>query len=86
MLKAPDCSVPAGCYSVNLNVDTGYCDVLQADKFLICSDGLTNMVDNEELKNICYDSNIKDKAQHLVQRAINYGGKDNITCIVVEIS
>ena len=44
------------------------------------------MVDNEELKNICYDSNIKDKAQHLVKRAINYGGKDNITCIVVEIS
>lgn len=72
--------------SVNLNVDTGYCDILQADKFLICSDGLTNMVDNEEIKNICYDSNIKDKAQHLVQRAINYGGKDNITCIVVEIS
>ena len=71
---------------MNLNVDTGYCDILQADKFLICSDGLTNMIDNEELKNICYDSNIKDKAQHLVQRAIYYGGKDNITCIVVEIS
>ena len=71
--------------SINLNVDTGSCDILENDKFVICSDGLTNMVSNDEIKQICYDDSIKNKAQTLVNSAINYGGKDNITCIVVEI-
>ena len=71
--------------SINLNVDTGSCDILENDKFVICSDGLTNMVSNDEIKQICYDDSIENKAQTLVNSAINYGGKDNITCIVVEI-
>ena len=43
------------------------------------------MVSNDEIKQICYDDSIENKAQTLVNSAINYGGKDNITCIVVEI-
>ena len=42
--------------SCNLLVDTGFCDILEHDKFLICSDGLTNMVTDELIRDICYEN------------------------------
>ncbi len=71
--------------SPNLMVDTGWCDILADDKFLVCSDGLTNMVDDETIRSVCYDNAVANKAERLVELAIKNGGRDNITCIVVEI-
>lgn len=71
--------------SCNLLVDTGFCDILEHDKFLICSDGLTNMVTDELIRDICYENSTENKADKLVKKALENGGKDNITCIVVEI-
>lgn len=71
--------------SCNLLVDTGFCDILEHDKFLICSDGLTNMVTDELIRDICYENSNENKADKLVKKALENGGKDNITCIVVEI-
>lgn len=71
--------------SCNLLVDTGFCDILEHDKFLICSDGLTNMVTDELIRDICYENTNENKANKLVKKALENGGKDNITCIVVEI-
>lgn len=71
--------------SCNLLVDTGFCDILEHDKFLICSDGLTNMLADELIRDICYEDTKENKAEKLVKKAIENGGKDNITCIVVEI-
>lgn len=71
--------------SDNLTVDTGWCRILEGDKYLICSDGLTNMVDEDTIKAICYDVNLADKADKLIKTAVENGGRDNITCIVVEI-
>ena len=71
--------------SCNLLVDTGFCDILEHDKFLICSDGLTNMVPAALIRAICYENTNENKANKLVKKALENGGKDNITCIVVEI-
>ena len=71
--------------SCNLLVDTGFCDILEHDKFLICSAGLTNMVTDELIRDICYENTNENKANKLVKKALENGGKDNITCIVVEI-
>ena len=71
--------------SGNLMVDTGWCDILEHDKFVICSDGLTNMVTDERIRDMCYENTNESKAHKLVRKAIENGGKDNITCIVVEI-
>lgn len=71
--------------SPNLMVDTGWCNILEHDKFVICSDGLTNMVTDELIRDICYQNEEPNKAGKLIKAALDNGGKDNITCIVVEI-
>ena len=61
---------------------------LQAgDTILLCSDGLTNMVKDEEIQQIIKNGNsLKERAEALVQAANNNGGKDNISVIIIEPS
>ena len=55
------------------------------DKILFCTDGLTNMVSDEEIADIVGKSESAEKAASaLVERANAAGGKDNITVIVAE--
>ena len=54
------------------------------NQLLMCSDGLSNMVTDEEIFEILEDDNGKDKAQELIDKANANGGKDNIAVIVVE--
>lgn len=52
---------------------------------LMCSDGLSNMLDDEQIRNIMNSQrDVIEKTQKLVEAANNSGGKDNITVIVVE--
>ncbi len=55
------------------------------DKYLICSDGLTDMLTLEEIKELLASQNIKDCASNLVDRALKNGGKDNVTVILLKI-
>lgn len=43
------------------------------------------MVTDELIRDICYENTNENKANKLVKKALENGGKDNITCIVVEI-
>lgn len=55
------------------------------EKVLLCSDGLTNMVEDDEIGNIVMKQQFVDKiCEQLVERANYYGGKDNIGVVVVE--
>lgn len=52
---------------------------------LLCSDGLTNMLEDEEIRMIiCGARDIVEKAQKLVEAANEKGGRDNISVILVE--
>lgn len=55
------------------------------DKYLICSDGLTDMLTLEEIKEFLGNHNIEETASNLVNRALENGGKDNVTVILLEI-
>ena len=57
------------------------------DVYLLCSDGLTDMVDDGEIHSILSDENtdLARTATVLVQKANNNGGKDNISVILVKI-
>ena len=59
---------------------------LQAgDLVLLCSDGLTNMMDDEEIRRILTEGgSLQDRAEKLVETANRNGGKDNISVIVIE--
>ncbi len=55
------------------------------DTVLLCSDGLTNMVDDEEIRIlISQQTDVAGKAETLIDAANQNGGKDNITVVVIE--
>jgi len=69
-----------------LEADTSNIIKLQKyDTFLLCSDGLTDMVEDEIIKDILSDrTDSKTAAQMLVDEALKNGGKDNITAVVIK--
>ena len=58
--------------------------ILKDDVILMCSDGLTNMVENKEIYNIIKSEN-ENVAETLVNQANRNGGYDNVTAIVIKI-
>lgn len=56
------------------------------DLVLMCSDGLTNMLDDEEIMKIIKNSdyNLENAVKTLVNEANDHGGKDNISIIIIE--
>ena len=60
---------------------------LQAgDLYLLCSDGLTDMVDDAEIEAILRDEPPTRAAWRLVDRALANGGRDNITVVLVRVA
>jgi protein phosphatase len=55
------------------------------DSFLLCSDGLANLVEDKEICEIVARSELKDAPKKLVDLANERGGDDNITVICVRI-
>lgn len=54
------------------------------ERILMCSDGLSNMVEDDEIQNIIMEAEKPEAAvERLIDRANYYGGKDNIAALVV---
>lgn len=67
-----------------VEIDRGNFPLERGDVFLLCTDGLTNMVDDGEISAILADANAPDPAAKLVERALEGGGLDNVSAIVVK--
>jgi len=73
-----------GC-SEEMQVDTYSCDLIKNDYLLLCTDGLTNMLKEEEIKDIIIRlSEPEAICDELVRRANENGGEDNTTVIVIK--
>jgi len=60
--------------------------VFSGDLFLLCSDGLTDMVQDSEIQNILLSSlRLDQKGEALIDIAKSAGGKDNITVVLCEV-
>ncbi len=57
----------------------------RCDRFLLCSDGLSNELSDAEMHAIMKGSTLEAVCTTLVDRANAHGGKDNITAVVLEI-
>ena len=56
------------------------------DRILMCSDGLSNMVENDELRDIVRENeDVREAVDALVERANYYGGNDNISAVVIAV-
>jgi protein phosphatase len=60
-------------------------DVEPKDRFLLCSDGLSNLVAHNDLRNILAGyGTLAEIARRLIEKANALGGRDNITAIVID--
>jgi len=58
----------------------------KGDRYLLCSDGLTDMVSDDKIAQILLENrSIKEQTEILMQMALERGGKDNITVILCQI-
>ncbi len=59
-------------------------DIEDEDRILLCSDGLSNMVEDDEIEDIIREENSLEIAVHrLIDRANYYGGRDNISVVLI---
>lgn len=60
--------------------------LVAGDRLLLCSDGLTGVVADEEIQTMASDgADLDEIAQHLVDQANDRGGPDNISVVVVDV-
>lgn len=57
--------------------------IVPGDKYIICSDGLSDMVDDETIERIAKNGG---NAEALVEAAKQAGGEDNVTVVVMEVN
>jgi PPM family protein phosphatase len=71
----------------SVNVDTMTFPARDGDVFLLCSDGLTTMVSDDEIREILADARTLRSAVHrLVDAANRGGGRDNITAVAFRLA
>jgi protein phosphatase len=67
----------------HVRVDTDWLELEDGDRLLLCSDGLTDLVDDEAITGVLREATqSSDACEQLVQRALDAGGRDNVTVIV----
>jgi PPM family protein phosphatase len=66
-------------------VDVMGLDVERGDRLLLCSDGLSNLVEDDELREVLKASPLDEVPRRLVDLANARGGDDNITVVVVDV-
>jgi PPM family protein phosphatase len=72
----------------DVDVDTFTVDAQPGDLFLLCSDGLTDMITDEEILGLVERSerDLESAARRLVEAANRSGGGDNITVVAFTIA
>ena len=70
----------------SVRVDSWVLPIVRGDRFVICSDGLVDEVDDDEIRSIVQrHAKPQIAADALVAAAIDHGGRDNVTVIVVDV-
>jgi PPM family protein phosphatase len=71
----------------SVNVDTMTFPARDGDVYLLCSDGLTTMVSDEEIRRILSESkSLRSAVAKLVEAANRGGGRDNITAVAFRVA
>ena len=67
------------------DVDLVELDVREGDRLLLCSDGLTDLVDETRITEVLRLEDPHSAAAVLTQSALVAGGRDNVTCLVLDV-
>ncbi|WP_394827009.1 Stp1/IreP family PP2C-type Ser/Thr phosphatase [Pendulispora albinea] len=67
-------------------VDLQHDDPKDGDVYILCSDGLSGMIVDDEIKKIVsHSANISEACRKLIEKANEHGGEDNITAVLIKI-
>jgi protein phosphatase len=68
-----------------VDVDVQLLDLRPGDRLLLCTDGLTSMLNDDEIREILLrEKDPQTAAQALIDAALAAGGKDNVTAVIVD--
>ena len=68
----------------SINLHTFIDDLSNYDYFLLCSDGLTNMIENEEIQDIVRNNELSISVEKLIELSVIRGGVDNISVAIIK--
>ncbi len=68
----------------NVRTDTLHVELLDGDRIVLCSDGLSDMVPPTNILELLLQSNLTRSVDALIQEALNRGGRDNVTVVAIE--
>ncbi|MEI8257473.1 MAG: hypothetical protein WCJ30_17505, partial [Deltaproteobacteria bacterium] len=69
----------------DVQVSIGRLHLRRGDRLLVCCDGLSNLVDDNELRDLLSSLDLKTACNKMVDLANERGGDDNITAIVASL-
>ena len=72
-------------YQPEVETDLRMKDLKKGDKILLCSEGLSNLVEDEEMNKMVQKYSVKEACEKLVNLANERGGDDNITIVVLQV-
>ena len=71
--------------TADIEADFFEVELQEGDKILLCTDGLTNMVEDDKILDIIRSrGSIQEACESLVELANHNGGRDNITVMLIE--
>src|SRR5690606_19834634 len=69
----------------SVEVDLLAHDTQLGDTFVLCSDGLSGMISDDEIREVAQNSDLVQACRRLTALANEHGGEDNITAVLVRI-
>ena len=60
-------------------------DLMKDDQIILCSDGLTDMLNDREINKAIHGKKLQDDIQRLIQLALEKGGHDNVSVILMKV-
>ena len=70
----------------NVRVDSWVLPIVKGDRFILCSDGLVDEVDDSDIMRILGEhAEPQSAADALVAAAVENGGRDNVTVVVIDV-
>ena len=60
-------------------------DLMKDDQIILCSDGLTDMLTDREIQGAVRGKDLQDDIQRLIQLALEKGGHDNVSVVLMKI-
>jgi serine/threonine protein phosphatase PrpC len=70
----------------DLKVDTLTGDARPGDQFLLASDGLTRLVDDDEIAEELSTKHLEDAADTLIEMVLARGAPDNVSIVIIEVT